>query len=302
MITRLFAILALAGLTVSCSGCSGSRSAAPDPTQDLPLESLYAAQWTAPNSFSVNRPLPTDEATGKPRRVNLTIWCADLCLKHPADANEADSPESRAYLEALEQANRRFAPKADEIISHGESAAERSRLVDEALRKAWSEAGVYKLLREYMARELPKVDCCMRRCVERTLKTLAPWQRMITVSASTNEDLVSHIVVNPDDPSLSEDFRRAARSLSQEKRFYECLAKIIERYPPLPKLISSLHPGAGPSRLMVSRRGTWQIWEAEEVPRIVAEASKENPDPERIDALIDACLSKDATLPSGQPQ
>ena len=302
MVHRLFAALLLAGLAMLQASCSKPRDAIPDPTRGLPLEALYAAQRSGQDSFSIEQPLPTDEATGKPRRVNLTIWCADQCLKHPGgDAGETPE-ESRTYVSALERARENFTPKAREILASGDDDAETTRRLGEALRKSWAEAGVYDLLRTYMARELPKVDCCMRRCVETRLKVLAPWQKLITVTTSDDEDLESHIVVDPEAPSLPEEFRRAGRALEAEPRFLRCLAESIRRFPPFPEMVSGLDPGSRPSRLKAVRRGIWIVWEKTGVPPVVAEAAKENPDPERITSLIDACLSGNGTPPANRTQ
>ena len=305
MIRRLLASLGLAGWVFLCCGCTSPEKTSGNLEESLPVEGIYFVTMSTPTTFTLLRPLPHDEATGKPSRPGLTVWCADSCLTAPSEAEAATLAERQAYASALETAKRRFAPQAEEIIARGKDALERSQMLRKALHETWSEAGVSRLLREYLARELPKVDSCIRRCVEGSIDVsssdddLAPWQRMVAACTSTEEDLASHIVMHPNDPALSEEYRRAARSLLYEERFRRCLRESVRQHPPLPEEISRLHIGGDSDEFDRVRRATWEVWEAAGVPRIIEEAAKESPDMEKIGSLIDACLSGEAASSAG---
>ena len=233
------------------------------------------------------------------------VWCADSCLRSPTGPVPASPEEIRAYLTALDTAKKRFAPKAEELIARGKDATERSQMLRQTLRETWSETGVYRLLREYLERELPKVDSCIRRCVEGSIDMassdddLAPWQRLVSACTSAEDDLVSHIVMHPNDASFSESYRRAARSLLHEKRFWKCLRESVRRHPPLPEEISGLHLGGDSHEFDKVRHATWDVWEAAGVPAIIEEAARENPDMEKISTLIETCLSEETVPPAG---
>lgn len=305
MSRRLLASLGLAGWVFSCCSCGSSEKAGENLAESLPVEGVYAVTMSTPTTFTLLQPIPDDEATGRPSRAALAVWCADSCLTAPAEAEAATPAERQAYLSALETAKKRFARQAENVIDRGADISERSHMLKEALHASWSEAGVYRLLREYLDRELPKVDSCIRRCVEGSIDApsadddLAPWQRIVTACTSTEESMAPHIVMHPNDPALPDDYRRAARSLMHEKRFWNCLREAARRHPPLPEQISRLHIGGDSKEFDRVRHATWEVWEAAGVPRIIEEAAKENPDMGKISSLIDTCLSGEATSPSG---
>ena len=267
---------------------------APDRASEV--ERLFSASLTGPKTYKIERTLMREIASEPSLKTNtLSAWCADSCLLGSGGLRKP----SEAYATSLAHAEAAFSKEAERIFADPKyiDGNSRSLALIEALHRTFAEAGVYNALRAYIAMDLMTSNSCVNDCVEgsshgyRPDANNPPWKKVLMACTANDEDLSSHIVMHPSEPSVPEGYRKAAESLLDNHPFSECLRSSIQRVPALEELVKKLYPGGDSENLGNVRQGVWKLWEVIGVNRIVDEAAKDKPDQAQITRWIQACIA-----------
>jgi hypothetical protein len=264
---------------------------------------LFVVRLSGPDTCIVERVLRRDPTGAHSvTRASLATWCADLCL---LDGEGLDGP-GRDYRAALARGDALFEREARKILAgrHVTDGDARTRRLNEGLRISYRQAGVYRILREVVNAEAGRTGSCVGHCIFGSLDSPfrdegAPsWRKVVGICPSNHESLTGSIVMHPGEPSVPENYRRAASLLSRNERFLACLRVSIRRVPGLEAALVALYPGSPRSDLEKMRHAVWMVWEASGVDTIIDEAAAESPDAQRIESLIDSCLAAEEGPPA----